>query len=71
LKSSMDSIDTRIAIGGMASSIRARAKSEPHHEKLPARDIPVKSDPDHNRLNPVQTDISFSSYGFIMSISQS
>jgi hypothetical protein len=55
----MDSIDTRIAIGRMASSIVARAKSEPHRENLPARDTPVRSGPD----NPVQTDISFSTYG--------
>jgi hypothetical protein len=55
----MDSINTRIAIGRMAASIGARTKSGPHHETLPARDVPVKSGPD----NPVQTDISFSAYG--------
>lgn len=55
----MDSIDTRIAIGRMAASIVARAKSGPHRENLPARDIPARSGPD----NPVQTDISFSTYG--------
>lgn len=59
----MDSIDTRIAIGRMAASIGARAKSEPHHEKLPAGNTPVKSGPDLAKLNPVQTDISFSTYG--------
>jgi len=63
LNSSMDSIDTRIAIGRMAASTGARAKSEPNHEKLPARDTPVKSGPDLAKLNPVQTDISCSTYG--------
>ena len=63
MKSSMDSIDTRIAIGRMAASIGARANSEPHHEKLPAKDTPVKSGPDRTQLNPVQTDISYSTYG--------
>jgi uncharacterized FlaG/YvyC family protein len=63
LKPSMDSIDTHIAIGRMAASIGARAKPEPHREKLPAKDTPVKSGPDQTRLNPVQTDISCSTYG--------
>ncbi len=55
----MDSIDTRIAIVRMAASIGARAKSGPHRENLPARDTPVRSGTE----NPVQTDISFSTYG--------
>ncbi|MGE5843927.1 MAG: flagellar protein FlaG [Syntrophaceae bacterium] len=55
----MNSIDNRIAIGRMAASIGTRAKSGPHCENLPARDIPARSGPD----NPVQTDISFSTYG--------
>jgi len=59
----MDSIDTRIAIGKMAASIGAQAKPEPHHEILPAKDISVKSCPDQNQHTPVQTDISFSTYG--------
>ena len=63
MKTSMDSIDTRIAIGRMATSIGAQAKSEPHREKLPARDTPVKSGPDRKQLNPVQTDVSYSTYG--------
>ncbi len=55
----MNSIDTRIAIGRVAASIVARAKSGPHRENLPARDTPARSGPDI----PVQTDISFSTYG--------
>ena len=59
----MDSIDTRITIGRMAANIGARAKSEPHHEKLPAGDAPVKSGPDRTHLDPVRTEASFSTYG--------
>ena len=59
----MDSIDTRITIGRMAANIGARAKSEPHHEKLPSEDTLVKPGPDHTHLDPVRTEASFSTYG--------
>jgi uncharacterized FlaG/YvyC family protein len=58
----MDSIDTRIATVGIAS-IGAGAKSESHSGKPPVTDTVTKSSPGNTRLNPVQTEVSFSTYG--------
>jgi hypothetical protein len=59
----MSSIDTRIAIGGMAACFGATAKSEPHPGKLTVKDTSAKSSPDHTQPNTVKTDISYSTYG--------
>ena len=59
----MKGIDTRIAIQGMAASFRTGSKSESRSEKLPVKDTAVKPAPNNNHLNPVQTDVSFSTYG--------
>jgi uncharacterized FlaG/YvyC family protein len=54
----MNSIDSRIAIGGMA------ARSQSKTEKLNVKNIPAQSGSVHTHPNPVvQTDMSFSTYG--------
>jgi hypothetical protein len=59
----MNSIDTRIAIGGIAANFGATAKSEPHPGKLLVKDTSAKSSPGHTQSSPVKTDISYSTYG--------
>lgn len=59
----MKGIDTRIAIQGMAASFRTGSQPESRSEKLPVKDTSVKPTPNNNHLNPVQTDVSFSTYG--------
>ncbi len=59
----MVSINTPMVIGSIAASFEATAKSDPHPGKLPVKDTPAKSSPDHTQPNPVQTDISYSMYG--------
>ena len=59
----MNCIDTRVAIGGMATSVRARLQPESRSEKLPVKDTAVKPTPDNSQFNSVQTDVSFSTYG--------
>ena len=59
----MKSIDTRIAIQGMAASVGTRSQSESHPGKLSTKDAAAKSCPDNTRLNPVLTEVSFSTYG--------
>lgn len=59
----MNSIDTCIAIGGMAASVGTRSQSESHPGKLSTKDAAAKSGPGNTRLNPVQTEVSFSTYG--------
>jgi uncharacterized FlaG/YvyC family protein len=59
----MDSIDTRIATVEMATSIGAGAKSESHIGKPPVTDTAIRSSSRNTRLNPVQTEASFSTYG--------
>ena len=59
----MKGIDTRIAIQGMAASFRTGSQSESRSEKLPVKDTAVKPTSNNNHLNPVQTDVSFSTYG--------
>jgi uncharacterized FlaG/YvyC family protein len=59
----MDSIDTRIATVEMATSIGAGAKSESHIGKPPVTDTAIRSSSRKTRLNPVQTEASFSTYG--------
>ena len=59
----MKSIETSIAIGEMATSVGARLQSESHSGKLSTKDVAAKSGPGNTRLNPVQTDVSFSTYG--------
>ena len=60
----MNNIDTRIAIGAMATSVGARSQSESHSGKLPDKDASTKSGPDNTRLDSVRTETSFSTYGF-------
>ena len=59
----MNSIDTHIVIGEMAASIGAGAKSESHSGKTPVTDTATKSSPGNTQFNPVQTEVSFSTYG--------
>ena len=59
----MKGIDTRIAIQGMAASFRTGSQSESRSEKLPVKDTAVNPAPNSNHLDPVQTDVSFSTYG--------
>lgn len=59
----MNSIDNSIAIRGMTARVGTRSQSESHPEKLPVKDTAVKPTPNNNHLNPVQTDVSFSTYG--------
>ena len=59
----MDSIDTRIATVGMATRIGAGEKSESHSGKPPVTDTATKSSPGNTQFNPVQTEVSFSTYG--------
>jgi uncharacterized FlaG/YvyC family protein len=59
----MNSIDNSIAIRGMASRVGARSQSESHSGKPPVKDSAIKSGPGNTRLNPVQTEVSFSTYG--------
>jgi uncharacterized FlaG/YvyC family protein len=59
----MNSIDTRIATVGMATSIRAGENSEYHAGKPPVKDTATKSSPGNTQFYPVQTEASFSTYG--------
>ena len=59
----MNSIDNSIAIRGMAARAGARSQSESHSGKPPVKDTTIKSGPGNTRLNPVQTEVSFSTYG--------
>jgi uncharacterized FlaG/YvyC family protein len=59
----MKGIDTRIAIQGMAASAHAKSQSESHPEKLPVKDTAVKPAADNSQFNPVQTEVSFTTYG--------
>ena len=59
----MDSIDTRIATVGIAR-IGAGVKSELHSGKPPVTDTATKSSPGNTQFNPVQTEVSFSTYGY-------
>ncbi len=59
----MRSIDTRIAIGGLAASVGARLHSESHSGKLPVKDTAAKSVADNTQPDPLQTTVSFSTYG--------
>ena len=59
----MNSIDTRIAIGGMAASIGTGAKSVSHSGRPSVKDTASKAGPDNTQLNPVQTEAYFSTYG--------
>ena len=59
----MNSIDTQIVIGEMAASIGAGAKSESPSGKPPVKDTATKSGHGNTQLNPVPTEVSFSTYG--------
>jgi uncharacterized FlaG/YvyC family protein len=59
----MNSIDTRIAVEGMAASVGARSQSASHSRKMPVKDTISKAGPD-SQFDAVQTDVSFSTYGF-------
>jgi hypothetical protein len=59
----MNSIDTSIAIGGMATRVGARSQSESHPGKVLIRDSDIKPSPDHAQFDPVQIEASFSTYG--------
>lgn len=59
----MNSIDKSIAIREMAASVGARSQSESHSGKPPVKDTAIKSSPGNTRLIPVQTEVSFSTYG--------
>ena len=59
----MNSINTRIAIGGMAASVGTRSPSESHPSKLSTKDAATKSGPESNQVNPLQTEASSSTYG--------
>ena len=59
----MNSIDTRIAVEGMASSIGAGSQSASHPRKMPLKDTVSKAGPDNSQFDSVQTDVSFSTYG--------
>jgi uncharacterized FlaG/YvyC family protein len=60
----MDSLDNRIAIGGIATSIGARSQSESHHGKLPIKDIASKAGLDNTQLDTVQKEAFFKTYGY-------
>jgi hypothetical protein len=57
----MNSIDTRILIGGM-TSVGAGSQSDSHPGKLPVKDTLTQSGP-NTQPSPVQTDVSFPTYG--------
>jgi len=59
----MKGIDTRIAILGMAASFTTGSQPESRSEKLSVKDTAVKPASNNNHFNPVQTDVSFSTYG--------
>lgn len=59
----MDSLDNRIAIGGIAASIGARSQSESHHGKLPVKDNASRSGLGNTQLDPVLKETSFKTYG--------
>ena len=59
----MNSIDTRIAIEGVVSSVGSRSQSEPHPRKLPVKEAVSKDNSDNRQFEPVLTDVSFSTYG--------
>ncbi len=59
----MNNIDTRIAIGRMATSIGARSQSESHPDKPTVKKAATKSGPVNTQLNPIQIEVSFSFYG--------
>ena len=58
----MNSIDSRIAIGGMAADLGSRSRSK--IERLNVKNTPAQSGSVHTHPNPVvQTDMSFSTNG--------
>ncbi len=59
----MNSISTRIAAGALVNSYSPRSQSVPNPGKLSVQDIPSEADADHRQVDPVQTDVSFSTYG--------
>lgn len=59
----MNSMDSRIASGGMVAGVGARTEPEPHAGKLPVKEALTNSGPDDAQLNPVQTKVSFTTYG--------
>jgi hypothetical protein len=63
LRSTMNSIDTRIAIGGMATRLRAVSKPDSQPVRLPVNGTAAKSVSDNTRPDPVLTTASFSTYG--------
>jgi hypothetical protein len=58
----MNTIDTRKAVEGMASSVGARPQSASHPEKMPLKDTASNVGPDNSQFNPMQTDVSLSTY---------
>lgn len=58
----MNSMNARIAVGGLGADLGARSSSTSHPEKPPVRDTLTQSFP-HTRSNPVQAAVSFSTYG--------
>ncbi len=55
------SIDTRIAMGGIAASVEDGSPPDHDPRKLSVKDTPQSSP--NAQSSPVQTDVSFSTYG--------
>ena len=60
---SMNSIETLITINGMTGSVGGTSQSNSHPVKLQAKDTFTQSAHHHAESHPLQTDISFSTYG--------
>ncbi len=58
----MNSIGTRITAGALVNSYSPRSQSVPNPGKLSVQDIASEAD-DNRQVDPVQTDVSFSTYG--------
>jgi uncharacterized FlaG/YvyC family protein len=59
----MKSIETGIAIVGMSAIVGTRSQYESHPGNLSTKDATAKSGSGNTRLNPVPTEVSFSTYG--------